>query len=114
MYRFHKGRSEFGELDSPVYRRAHKLLALSAALPALATALGWLYLDNFQHTLPGSGTISNAGLARLWDQYRTVVLLNALAGLAGAFCLAKGLEAPASGLTIAVPHRAYRLFALEF
>jgi hypothetical protein len=114
LYRLHRGRAEFGARREVEYRKAAGLLALSVLLPAAATGFGWLYLDGVQGALPGSGTISDFGLARLWDHFRLVVLASALAGLASAFLLVKGLEGPATSLPQPLPLRSYRAFAFEF
>jgi len=114
VVKLREGRGELDLSGGDASRRGLLFLGAAAGLPFATLILSSIYLAVIQATLPGSGMVSDLGLERLWGHYRTVVLVNALVGLAAAFLFVKGLDTVLPRAAPAVPRAPFRTFATLF
>ena len=103
-------RGEFADTSAPVPRRAYQVMGLGLLLPLAAAVAAWLMMAQVQRSMPGSGTGSDLGLSRLFDNYRVVALLSACSQLGAAFLVVGGLSAALKPLSPLAPRKDFRAF----
>lgn len=114
FYKLRDGRGEFTFPPPNIPPRAAQALALSVAIPLAVGIAGWLYLSSVQRSMPGSGTATDLGLARLFEHYRYAAFAAACAQLASAFLIAFGFREMLKHLAFLAPRKPFREFAALF
>lgn len=114
FYKLRDGCGEFASPPATIPPRAAQALALAVAIPLAVGIAGWLYMSSVQRSMPGSGTATDLGLARLFEHYRYAAFAAAAAQLASAFLIAVGLHAMVKHLAFLARRKRLREFAALF
>lgn len=114
LARLGEARGEFADTSQPPSRRSYQLIGVGLILPLATTVAAWLLMSEVQRTMPGSGTGSNLGLVRLFDNYRLAALVASAGQLAAAFLIVAGLSAALKPLAPLAPRKDFRAFGALF